>query len=350
MSYRSFVEATLKGLREGDELPDYFGCLSSTVAQFLPASFVHQEESSIDQGKPQQNTTPDRPRSRNSPVRQPLNQIPQTKRRFDIEEEEETSEINDSIHPTHREPSISPIKKSQDSPQKVSTDSLQRAPVQQPPQNNFNNIEEEEEEDIDEPIIQQKLPPMMRNFMEMSEEEEEEDDIPKPIGLDNPTHISPNVHQASPVLRKQAESSNSPLAEQNNKPKSKYLLDSTNQDSDSYDDGPFPAPQKQKQKLDIFPKPKPKVKPLAQDYCSIFQNTIDTAYEHFWPKMNTTVPRVTQESKIYNLTNPLKYVKLIKTLETKYAKHDPGKLTFKRRESTEIKEDYDEDDFEEPGF
>ena len=191
----------------------------------------------------------------------------------------------------------------------------------------------------------------MKRFEQDDDYEEEEDDqIPKPFDI-NRQNTNNNAQNAAPPLNKKPiESESSSFLEE--KPKSKYLLDTTNQSSSFNDEGPFPKPnldQPKPQNLDVFPKPKPKVKPLQQDYASLFQKTMDTVYDHFWPSLETRIPRVKQNSKIYNLKME-RYPKIIKTLEAKFQKQTAENLSFKRRENTELK-DYEEDfDDDEPGF
>ena len=387
-SYRNFVEATLKGLREGDELPDYFGCLSATVAQFLPNSFIHPESSletaelsvqsrQNQRSPPRQSPVQNQPKSKQSspkkqsPIRTSVNQkpallskpllqqnhLPKPSKQVFVEEEEEeernerqeTSEIADSIHDQPNS-SISPIKKTMQR-------NVSQSPVTQgksPESKSFKDDDFEDDDDSDDESNLKKVLHKGRNFMKRFEqedeyEEDEDEQIPKPFDFKPQNNVNISPQNPPPLNKKPIDSDSSSFLEE--KPKSKYLLDTTNNSSFN-DDGPFPKPllDQPKQNLDIFPKPIPKVKPLQQDYAALFQKTMDTVYDHFWPSLETRVPRVKQNSKIYNLKME-RYPKIIKTLEAKFQKQTSENLSFKRRENTELKdyeEDFDDDD--EPGF
>lgn len=82
------------------------------------------------------------------------------------------------------------------------------------------------------------------------------------------------------------------------------------------------------------PKPQPKKSLLQyEDYARQFRSLTMDLYEKFWPAIETTVPRLQQESKLFANFRRSKFEKFESAIISKSEETKTGKIRFVRRES-----------------
>jgi len=325
MSYKSFVQATIKGISTGDEPPEYFGCLKKLILSthplsLLPEDFINQNDiSGIDHIEPQYEEPASNQKSK----------------------EEEKISVLESKKETIEEDIPPPSLLSDDA---FNENSRSRSVLETESKNELHNTESSfESPSWASPVKRGNTAGVPSDNEYIAEEEETIYEI-------DPTFI---VHQFltqcllkirrqsifyKRFIRKfQVCKKDSPEYQKNLDEFTKYINtglipEKTVDDKDlkrvTNTQPGFSLPPTIRA-LENTPR-----NPIVQIE-ELFGKIAKETYPKYWPQVTTILPRIQTNSKIMVSFKRSRYSKLLKIMEQKFEKKEAGRLSFKRIVSSE---------------
>ncbi|EAY18246.1 hypothetical protein TVAG_253580 [Trichomonas vaginalis G3] len=146
MSYQQFIQQSIQKLRDGAPLPQYFGCLSATVIQRIPESYINETNEQL----PKENQYNFKPQKQEKAEVQRKNNFSNNS---DYSDAEDSALYHKMNHPNSNQ---------------------YKSPSEYKRENISRDIQEEEEEEEYEPELPKKMP------AKLLLSSDDENDIPKP--------------------------------------------------------------------------------------------------------------------------------------------------------------------------